>query len=264
MKIALGQFSVERGAPEANLEQIKDLAEEAGADGAEALFLPEMATTGFDWSKNVKLLDAASEHHKSLAGMASKAGLAICGSFLEKTENNRPANTFFFFDANGHVAAKYRKAHLFTLFHEERHVEAGNEIVVADTVLGRLGCSICYDVRFPELFRKCMLKGATIQVLPAAFPHPRLEHWRTFVRARALENQCFFIATNQCGREGHGGDVGSICYFGHSTVVDPWGNTLFEADESPGLHFVELDLELAEKARGKLTALKDRRPELYE
>ena len=161
------------------------------------------------------------------------------------------------------MAAHYRKVHLFTLFGEQKHVEAGERIVTADTALGRIGCSVCYDLRFPELFRKCALDGAVIQVLPAAFPHPRLAHWRTLIQARAIENQSYFIATNQCGVEGHGSSVGETHYFGHSMVVDPWGEITLEADESEGVHFVEIDIAKVAKTRTALTALKDRRPELY-
>jgi len=120
--------------------------------------------------------------------------------------------------------------------------------------------SICYDLRFPELFRACSERGAEVQLLPAAFPHPRLEHWRVLVRARAIENQCYLISVNQCGTEGSNAEV---CYFGHSMVVDPWGEILFEADEAEGLHCVELDLDRVAAVRKKMGALADRRKDLF-
>ncbi len=263
MNIALAQFSVERGDPDANIEKINAYVEKAVNQGARALFLPEMCTTGFDWAQNKKLLDRSEGVVHRLQAIARSAGLALCGSFLEKTESGNAANTLYFIEADGSIAAKYRKTHLFTLFHEEDHVEAGNEIAVASTACGKLGLSVCYDLRFPELFRKCALAGAEIQVLPAAFPYPRLAHWQTLVRARAIENQSFFIAVNQCGWEGHGSDVGRTQYFGHSMVVDPWGEILLEADDQEGLHLVKMDVAEVEKTRNKLTALRDRRPELY-
>lgn len=263
MKIALAQFEVQRGSPTANLETIRAFAAQAKAEGAEALFLPEMCTTGFDWNRNLELLGDAVAHRACIAKFAQEFDIAICGSFLEQTQSGRPGNALSYFERSGAVAAHYRKVHLFTLFGEHKHVEAGEAIVTADTEIGRIGCSICYDLRFPELFRKCALDGAVLQVLPAAFPHPRLAHWRTLIQARAIENQSYFIATNQCGVEGHGGTVGETHYFGHSMVVDPWGEILLEADESEGVYFADIDSAEVAKTRERLTALQDRRPELY-
>lgn len=263
MKIALAQFSVERGSVDTNLKTINAFIEESAAADASILFLPEMCTTGFDWTKNKDLLDGAADLIRSLQATAQAVGIAVSGSFLEKTESGNAANTLYYIEKDGSIAAKYRKAHLFTLFREDAHVEAGDDIVVADTECGKIGCSVCYDLRFPELFRKCALKGAELQFLPAAFPHPRLAHWQTLIRARAIENQSFFVAVNQCGCEGHEGDVGTTQYFGHSMVVDPWGEILLEADESAGLHVLEVDLTHVSETRAKLTALKDRRADLY-
>lgn len=263
MKIALAQFSVARGQPDLNISKIIKYIESAKAQRVEVLFLPEMCTTGFDWAKNKSLLDEAGESVEIIRRQAATSGVSVCGSFLEKTETGNAANTLYYFNSDGKELAKYRKVHLFTLFHEEAHVEAGNAIIVADTELGETGFSICYDLRFPELFRKCALAGAEVQVLAAAFPHPRLDHWQTLVRARAIENQCFFIATNQCGYEGHGVDIGKTHYFGHSMVVDPWGEIVIEADESEGLFTAELDFTKVGKIRNELTALKDRRSDLY-
>jgi len=129
--------------------------------------------------------------------------------------------------------------------------------------LGQTGFGICYDLRFPELFRKNTELGAEVQILPAAFPHPRLAHWQTLVRARALENQSFFIAVNQTRSEGPRGEEGDIRYFGHSMVVDPWGEVLLEAGEAEELLFLDMDLAEVGRVRSKLTAWEDRRPELF-
>lgn len=263
MKIALAQIAVARGELETNLQKIHRYVKDASAAGASVVYFPEMCTTGFDWAVNRGLLESAASTIQELQTLAREEGIAICGSFLEKTESEHAANTLYFIEADGTIVAKYRKAHLFSLFREEKHVEAGNEIVVAETSIGKLGCSVCYDIRFPELFRACMKQGAEIQVLPAAFPHPRLTHWQTLIRARAIENQSFFIAVNQCGEESHGSDVGEIKYFGHSIVVDPWGEIIVEADESEGLFYTEIDVSLVAKTRSKLSAVDDRRPELY-
>ena len=263
MKIALAQFEVVRGDLTANLAKIRELAAESKAREANVLFLPEMCTTGFDWQKNKSLLDQAGRHRDTLAELAKTFGIAICGSFLEATPSGRPANTLYYFERSGKIAVQYRKAHLFTLFGEEKHMEAGAAIVTGDTELGHIGCGICYDLRFPELFRKCALQGAVIQVLPSAFPHPRLAHWRALIQARAIENQIYFIATNQCGTENHCTNTGEINYFGHSMVVDPWGEILLEADESAGVYAVDIDVGRVAEIRAHMSVLKDRRSDIY-
>ncbi len=263
MKIALAQFAVERSDPPTNLERIQDYVLQAKAANASALFMPEMCTTGFGWAYNREHLNDARADLEQIAKMADHNNVSVCGSFLEKTESGNPANTFFYLDFNGAVLAKYRKIHPFTLFHEEKHVESGREVLVADTEIGKIGCSICYDIRFPELFRKCVSAGAEIQILPAAFPYPRLSHWQTLIRARAIENQFFFIAVNQCGYESHDNEMGDVRYFGHSMVVDPWGEILFEAGEEEGLFIIEMNMSIIAEARNRLNTCVDRRPELY-
>lgn len=263
MKLTLAQYEVARGDVADNLSRIEAMARATAASGSELLCLPEMCTTGFDWAYNRERLAHASEDAAAVGQLAAQHGVAICGSFLEQTEKGQAANCFHYFDAQGEVAARYRKLHLFTLFHEERHVEAGRDCVSFDTALGRFGATVCYDLRFPELFRRLTEQGARLHFLPAAFPHPRLEHWRTMIRARAMENQCFVVATNQCGVEGHGSDVGETRYFGHSMVVDPWGEVVAEADESAAVLNVEINLAQVETVRQRLSAWDDRRTDLF-
>lgn len=263
MKLSLAQFDVARGQPKANLTRIAKLAADAKTAEADLLCLPEMCTTGFDWEYNRQALGEAAAHVAAVAEMAQANGIAICGSFLEQTESGNAANCLYYFDASGAVRARYRKLHLFTLFHEERHVEAGQACGTIETDAGPLGASICYDLRFPELFRRNTEAGAILHLLPAAFPHPRLEHWRTLIRARAMENQTYFVATNQCGIEGHGNSVGDTHYFGHSMVVDPWGEVVAEAGEAECLLNVEIDLSLVAKVRSALSAWDDRRTDIF-
>ncbi|HAV12715.1 MAG TPA: carbon-nitrogen family hydrolase [Opitutae bacterium] len=263
MKVALAQIEVARGEIARNLHKVCHFIKEAAEQHAGLVCFPEMCTTGFDWELNQGLLENAASTIQALQAAAQYHQIAVCGSFLEQTKKGAAANTLYWIQTDGSIAAKYRKTHLFSLFHEEQHVEAGNKIIVADTSLGKVGCSICYDLRFPELFRACAQAGAEVQVLPAAFPHPRLVHWLTLVRARAIENQCFFIAVNQCGTERHGSDVGDTTYFGHSMIVDPLGEVLVEADESEGLFYAEVDLKAVGLAREQLAALKDCRKDIY-
>jgi predicted amidohydrolase len=263
MKLSLAQFEVTRADAEANLSKIAELAAQASANGSDLLCLPEMSTTGFDWAYNRANLNNTATQIDSVAQIAKVQSISICGSFLEKTESSNAANCFHYIDAAGAIIARYRKLHLFTLFREDKHVEAGNESVTFAAEHGKFGASICYDLRFPELFRKNTESGAVLHFLPAAFPHPRLEHWQTLIRARAIENQCYFVATNQCGVEGHGSSVGQTQYFGHSMVVDPWGEVIAEAGEEEALIDVEIDLSIVPKVRSKLSAWDDRRTDLF-
>jgi predicted amidohydrolase len=263
MKLSLAQYDVARADAASNLTRIGELASRSKAADADLVCLPEMCTTGFDWEYNRGRLDSAADDAEMIASIAKSEKIAICGSLLEKTESGGAANTFYYFDASGKLLAKYRKLHLFTLFHEERHVEAGDTCVSFETEHGSFGATICYDLRFPELYRRLTKMGADLHFVPAAFPHPRLEHWQALLRARAIENQVFVVATNQAGIEGHGSDVGKISYFGHSMVIDPWGKTVVEAREEPCLLSVEIELSQVAEVRAKLSAWEDRRTDQF-
>jgi len=134
---------------------------------------------------------------------------------------------------------------------------------MVDTPWGPVGLSICYDIRFPELFRTYALQGARMALSPIAFPHPRLDHWRILVRARAIENQMFLVGVNRVGSEDFGSD-GTVTFFGNSVIIDPWGRTVVEAGETEEtLLTASIDLQQAEEVRSRMRVLGDRRPELY-
>lgn len=263
MKVAIAQFPVARARINHNLETIEARVAEAASRGACLIILPEMATTGFDWAYNRSSLSAAEEAICTIAGFASKYSIALCGSFLRGSEGAEPVNAMLYIDAEGRVRSQYNKIHLFSLFNEDRYMEAGQKPTVLETAEAIIGFSICYDLRFPELFRKTTQMGAEVQILSAAFPHPRLSHWQTLLRARAIENQCYLIAANQCGYESHGDEIAPAHYFGHSMVIDPWGEVLAEADEEERLMIAEIDLSRVSETRRKLPALRDRRPDLF-
>jgi predicted amidohydrolase len=127
-----------------------------------------------------------------------------------------------------------------------------------------VGLSVCYDIRFPELFRAYALKGARMVLSPMAFPYPRLQHWKILARARAIENQMYLIGTNQVGSEGFGPE-GIVTYFGDSSIIDPWGETVVEASETEEMLLTAtIDLSRADQLRSKMRVLADRRPDLYE
>jgi predicted amidohydrolase len=260
IKIAIAQLDVKGADPAANLDAIARLAGDAAAAGALVVGCPEMCLTGFDWKRNEALLGGMHQRVAGLRRIAREAGVDVFATLPEKTESGRPANTLYYIKSDGGISGVYRKIHRFSLFGEDRHVEAGDEVVVCPGCLGPTGLSVCYDLRFPELFRACAERGARVQLLPSAFPHPRLDHWRVLVRARAIENQSFMVAVNQCGVE----DANpSIRYFGHSMVVDPWGEVVFEAGEEEGLFFARIDLGRVDEVREKMDALRDRRKDLF-
>lgn len=262
LELSLLQFPVAQGAPRENLDRIDSHAKEAASRGSQLLCLPEMFTTGFNWARNRELLADWRRAVEWVGQLAARHRLWISGSILTGGEQGRMRNSLTLWDSKGRVCGVYHKSHLFSLFNEEKHVEAGDRIEVTRAPWGETGLSVCYDLRFPELFRACALRGAEIQLLPAGWPHPRLEHWRVLTRARAIENQYFMVAVNQCGSEELAPGQ-SVKYCGHSAVIDPWGQTLCEAGEEETLLTARLDLEMTAAVRAKLPALRDRRPELY-
>lgn len=264
LTVSLAQMSVAPTDPDANLAKGEKLIAEAARRGSELVCFPEMWTTGFQWEANERM---AREHEAVIdrvAGFAARYGLWVNGSTLALDEEGRVSNTSLLFSPAGERAAAYRKTHLFTYFHEDRHVAAGKRLAVAGTPWGPTGFAVCYDLRFPELFRTCALKGAKAVLLPSAWPYPRLEHWKILVRARAIENQLFMICTNQVGSESFG-EQGSVTYFGDSSIIDPWGRTVAEATETDEtLLTATLDLDAVDETRDKMRVLQDRRPELYD
>ena len=263
MRIALAQFLPVRGDLSSNLLHISKVIEASAKSQAELLCLPEMCTTGFAWDQLGDLLEHSKMSQAKISALAKQNKVAVCGSFLARNNKGKPCNSFIYFEPDGSFRVLYHKIHLFEQMGEDKNLEPGKTIVTARCQSAHIGCSICYDLRFPELFRKCALAGAAIQILPAAFPHPRLSHWRTLLQARAMENQNFVVATNQCGIEGDLTNSGQVHYCGHSMVVHPSGEILFEAGEDSELSCVDLDLSDILAVRKTMHCLKDLKPELY-
>ncbi len=158
----------------------------------------------------------------------------------------------------GEQAGIYRKIHLFRLMDEEKYLAAGQHLTSVETAWGQSGLAICYDLRFAEMFRTYALNGVNMVYLPAEWPHPRLAHWQTLLRARAIENQMYMIAVNRVGTDG------THDFFGHSAIIDPWGNAIVEAGESEVLLTATIDTEMVPDVREKIPVFKDRRPDLYQ
>ena len=199
------------------------------------------------------------------AALAKRLGIhLVAGSLLERVDDeDRCFNTALLFAPDGTLLARYRKIHLFDVevagevsAHESRTRQPGSETVTVMTALGCIGLAICYDLRFPELFRRLADAGAEIVVMPSAFTKPTgRAHWHALVRARAIENQCYFIAPNRYGPTQHGFDD-----YGHSLIVDPWGEVLAEGPEDrPELVSASLDPARLDHVRAGLPSLEHRR-----
>jgi deaminated glutathione amidase len=191
----------------------------------------------------------------------------VAGSFAERVEDrDRGSNTSVHVGPDGEVAAAYRKLHMFDVevggrtYRESEHEAPGAEVVLSTTAGGvELGLSVCYDLRFPELYRILAVRGARVLIVPAAFTLATTrEHWEVLLRARAIEDQCFVVAANQIGEHAPGIRSG-----GRSMIVDPWGVVLAQAPDTETFALAELDLERQAEIRRTLPSLANRRPRAY-
>ncbi|WP_305043817.1 carbon-nitrogen family hydrolase [Geoalkalibacter sp.] len=246
--IALGEIAVNRAKAFAALERL-------AADGCDLAVLPEMWSCGYDYRRLAELAEQTPHLLAELRELSARLGLVVVGSLPEK-QDGKLYNTARVID-RGEARGSYRKLHLFSNMGEDRFLAAGDHTLVAPTSVGRLGVAICYDLRFPELFRKLALEGAEILCLPAEWPKPRQEHWRTLLRARAIENQQFVVAANCCGIQG------KLDFFGMSLLISPWGEVLAEGGEQDVETRALFDFEEMVSFRSKIRCFEDRRPEIY-
>ncbi|MCB9680260.1 MAG: carbon-nitrogen hydrolase family protein [Alphaproteobacteria bacterium] len=200
------------------------------------------------------------------AGLAEALGITlVLGSFNERSDvPGKCHNTSVVFGPDGRILATYRKLHLFDVdvsdevrFRESDTVVPGQDVVVADTPVGPLGLSICYDLRFPELYRALTDRGARVLLVPSAFTqHTGKDHWDVLVRARAIENQAFVIAPGQFGEHD---DAGLRRSWGHSMIVDPWGHVVAMASDGPGIALASLDPSHVDRVRRAIPVSSHRR-----
>ncbi len=257
MKIALAQMDVKQAGFAENIIETERLVKESVAQNTELIVFPEMFLSGFHYGKNKEFLLSNRDFIElELSRIARTYNIALTGSAPAIDEQNNVYNRLYFFDEKGIKLAQYDKIHLFTLFNEHKHIKNGTQLVTVDYKGIKFGLSVCYDLRFPEMFRKMTFDGVQAFILPAGWPHPRLEHWNTLIRARAIENQAFFIAVNQAGAENFG--MSDIEYFGTSSVIDPWGECIAQAKlDKADLVFANLDISLSDKVRSKINVLQD-------
>jgi predicted amidohydrolase len=252
-----------------NLATADRLVRQAAAQGAELVCLPEKWTVlGRPEHLHAGAQTLGGEAISWARSIARELGLElVAGSIVESVPGQeRHGNTSVHVGPDGELKAVYRKLHLFdvvvdgTTYAESDTDQAGSEVVVSRLRDGTgLGMSICYDLRFPELFRLLALRGAEVVVLPSAFTLPTTrDHWEVLVRARAIENQCFMIAANQIGPHPGGFRSG-----GRSLIVDPWGVVLAGAGDSETAIVADLDLKRVAEVRARIPALSHRRPDAY-
>ncbi|WP_397376359.1 carbon-nitrogen family hydrolase [Paenibacillus vietnamensis] len=261
MRLALLQMHIEAGNPEANFAKLSAMLEEAvnGGEKPDVILFPEMWNTGYALTEIETLADKEGARTKAfLSAFSQKHGVHIIGGSIAELKDGKVLNTIYVFDREGNVTSDYSKIHLFRLMDEEKYLAAGDKPGKLQLEGEEAGMMICYDIRFPELARKLALGGAKLLFVPAEWPHPRLHHWRTLLTARAIENQMYVVA---CNRTGESGDTR---FFGHSLVLDPWGETVAEAGEEETIVRAEIDLSLVDAVRAKIPVFEDRRPTIYE
>ncbi|MCL6699638.1 carbon-nitrogen hydrolase family protein [Sphingomonas sp. NSE70-1] len=254
--------------PAANAERLVSAVSDAAAGGAQMLFTPEMSGM-LDRDRERALGKAKPEAEDlvlaAVREAAARHGIWVhLGSLALKGEGGKLVNRGFVIDGQGEIRARYDKIHLFDVdlptgesWRESAMYDAGKSaVIVPGTPVGKLGLTICYDLRFPELFQRLSEAGADVISVPAAFTVPTGKaHWQVLMRARAIEAELFIVAAAQAGRHEDGRET-----YGHSLVADPWGELILEMDGEPGLAFAELDLTRIADVRSRIPVHQHRRP----
>jgi len=248
-----------------NLQEARRWVRDAAANGARLVALPEV----FIWRGSKKLERQFAEpipgpSSKALSELARELGIyLLAGSILEAISNSERAyNTSLLFAPSGKQIARYRKIHLFDVdlpngvsLRESQTRAHGESPEVVKTELGAMGLTVCYDVRFPELYRRLAEQGAELIFVPSAFTaYTGAAHWETLLRARAIENQAYIIAPDQFGKTAN-----SFETHGHSMIIDPWGRIIAELPDGPGVITATIDFDYLAKIRAELPALNHRR-----
>lgn len=249
-----------------NLDSAERLVAHAHALGAKLAVLPEgFAYLGPDGGQR-DVAESLDENGPILARCrkwATTHGIElVLGGFWERADLGRVHNAAVHLGADGAIKAVYRKMHLFdvdlsdgTQLKESSVVAPGNEPVVTDAPFGKLGLSICYDVRFPELYRRLVEQGAVVLAVPAAFTlHTGKDHWHILLLARAIESQCYVLAAAQTGNH-----YGRRFSYGHALIADPWGTVIAQCSEGEGVAVAAIDTDLVARIRTQLPSLKHRR-----
>lgn len=249
-----------------NLTRTKALLEEAAGQGAQLIALPENFSFLDREGNKLQVVEdlTTGPSVQLLRAVASSHGVVIVGGSipLRASDGDRVTNTTLVFDASGAIIARYDKIHLFDIslddentFQESKYIEPGEDLVTFERLGCTMGLSICYDLRFPELYRQLMLRGAKVLFIPAAFTmHTGKDHWEVLIRARAIENQCYVVAPAQYGRHNERRES-----YGHTIIVDPWGHVIGRAQDREGVLIADIDLAFLDDIRRRLPCLEHAR-----
>ncbi len=256
--ISLCQMDIAVGEPATNLAAARKMVEEAARRGSRMVVLPELWSTGY----NLPEIGAMAERDqagwlKRMSDWAREFGLYLHAGSLAERDGSQTFNTTRLFGPDGRELAAYRKIHRVPMLDEEKYMAAGDRGVLCTVPSMTLGMLICYDLRFPELARLLTLGGAQLLVVPAEWPSARTEHWRTLLRARAIENQCYVAGVNRVGTSN------GVLFGGHSALIDPWGRRVGEADDGTVILTLPIRPALVDEVRRQVPALQDRVPEAY-
>ncbi len=249
----------------ANIAVVKALVRDAQADGAAFIALPENVAL-MAGGRDMRAAAVAEGEHPALAAfrdLAAKSGVWLLAGSLAVDGGGKLANRTILINDQGRIAARYDKIHMFDVdlpggesYRESENYGHGEAACVAETPWGLFGLSVCYDLRFPHLYRALAQAGAGLITVPSAFTRPTGEaHWHVLLRARAIENGCFILAPAQCGLH-----YGRRRTYGHSLIIAPWGEVLAEAGESPGFIAADIDFSRVGEARAMVPSLAHDRP----
>lgn len=253
----------------ANLAAAEGYIREAAAEGAQLVVLPEsMNYIGRDIAGQAEPIPQGPTCTR-LSALARELKIWLQGGSIYETNPEdpaRPFNTTFLIDPEGQLVAKYSKLHPFDVVlpngvtsRESDRVAPGHAIVTVDTEWLRAGMAICYDIRFPEMFRLMALEGAKLFLVPANFTvNTGKDHWEMLLRARAIENECYVVAANQMGKKPR------FTAYGNSMIIDPWGTVIARSSDKPGIILAEIDPEYVIQVRQSTFTLDNRRPDVYE
>ncbi|KGR92392.1 hydrolase [Ureibacillus massiliensis 4400831 = CIP 108448 = CCUG 49529] len=257
MKIGCIQLNVGFGKVEENFERAEQFIREAASKGAELVVLPEMWNTGYALEKLPELADENGERTKAfLQKLASELAIHIVGGSVATKHDDKFYNTMYIVDKEGELVSEYSKVHLFRLMNEDKFLESGdqmNRFTLGDIEAGGV---ICYDIRFPEWLRAHALAGAKVLFVSAQWPTERIDHWKTLLQARAIENQCYIVAVNRISHKVQN-------FNGQSMVIEPWGEIVWTGTEDEELAIVDVDFSKVDEVRGRIPVYDDRRPGLY-
>ncbi|MFZ5990051.1 MAG: carbon-nitrogen hydrolase family protein [Bacillota bacterium] len=267
VRISVCQMTVENN-KESNIEKAVGMIGTSAENHADMVLLPEMFNCPYENSKFVEFAESQDDGPtiKALSNAAKENGVYIIAGSIPEIEEGKIYNSSFIFDSEGKIIGRHRKIHLFDInipgkisFKESDTLTAGNETTVIDTGFCKIGVAICYDVRFPEIFRLMALKGAKLVIVPAAFNMTTGPlHWELLMRARAVDNQVFMAAVSPARNV-----KASYVAYGNSMVVDPWANILVRADGEENILYSDIQLSQVDKVRRELPLLAHRRNDIY-